>query len=824
MSRYAKRKIIQLIEQLMDLNQKLRTDDFPKESILMQLAEFQSAAIDIGNRIEQLWGKNTKAVSELECYCESVYQVYQKYEEGFLINSLLSALPERLETIMRTFRDEIEEKYQVVFLPYKASMWDALESIWQAASNDKQCSPLVIPIPYYDKNQDGTLGQEHYEGENFPEYVPIVDYQEVDLNLWQPDVIYIHNPYDNCNRITTVHPSFYAKNLRNFTENLVYVPYFTLNGEFISEELAILPAVLYANYVIVRNEQEKKEYVSRFLEQEIQIPIIHKLLPLGSPKLDRVKLMEENLIDVPPVWKERAGNRKVIFYNTSIGEVLKEKDVYIEKMCAVFRAFQARNDVILLWRPHPLMEPTIKSIGEELYRRYVLLKSKFLCENIGIYDDSKDMSAAISFSDAYYGDVSSVAWIYAETGKRVLFQNVGVREEHLYVGLDIADMVCTDEIVYFTLKNGIGIWKYLIHSHMFQVLSCELMNMPIKYRILIEDSEKLILPPYAADDITICDKNQGTMTYIPVLRKTTGQGDLKFYKGAVRFQQYFYLIGDVKSSLLRYDSLTHEILDKSEWKKDFEEQYGHSTEIYYHIEEVCVVKNSFYAALTTSNMVMEFDMENEKAIFHKIGQTSMKYATICFDGKNFWLSGAERVLVCWNKETGQTKEYDKFPELFALSSTDKFKDFFCASLPVGKFVYFAPLKGNMIIRINTLTGEIECVKNIGIENVCMLMKPWYQGMIFFQISDEFETEKKEDFILDLEHRVINRNLFYLNGRNMTGIEKCFYDSNVTEEMTMGYLEYLLDGETGKMEPHNQIYPKESAGESIYNRIKQEGGK
>ena len=44
---------------------------------------------------------------------------------------------------------------EVVFLPYKASMWDSLESVWKRYEDDPLVDAYVIPIPYYDKNPDG---------------------------------------------------------------------------------------------------------------------------------------------------------------------------------------------------------------------------------------------------------------------------------------------------------------------------------------------------------------------------------------------------------------------------------------------------------------------------------------------------------------------------------------------------------------------------------------------------------------------------------------------------------------------------------------------
>ena len=68
----------------------------------------------------------------------------------------------------RSIKKDIKVKVEVAFMPYKASMWDYLESIWVAANEDENCDAYVVPIPYYERNLDGSLGQFHYEGREFP--------------------------------------------------------------------------------------------------------------------------------------------------------------------------------------------------------------------------------------------------------------------------------------------------------------------------------------------------------------------------------------------------------------------------------------------------------------------------------------------------------------------------------------------------------------------------------------------------------------------------------------------------------------------------------
>ena len=47
-----------------------------------------------------------------------------------------------------------------------------------------------------------------YEGEYFPDEIPITKYDEFDFEKHNPDIIMIHNPYDQYNPGISVHPVF----------------------------------------------------------------------------------------------------------------------------------------------------------------------------------------------------------------------------------------------------------------------------------------------------------------------------------------------------------------------------------------------------------------------------------------------------------------------------------------------------------------------------------------------------------------------------------------------------------------------------------------
>ena len=74
-----------------------------------------------------------------------------------------------------------------------------------------------------------------------------------------------------------------------------------------------------------------------------------------------------------------------------------------------------------------MLEATIRSMRPEILEEYLNLVEEYKREGYGIYDDTADMYPAIAYSDAFYGDNSSIALLYRMTGKPVLAQNFNVR-------------------------------------------------------------------------------------------------------------------------------------------------------------------------------------------------------------------------------------------------------------------------------------------------------------------------------------------------------------------------------------------------------------
>ena len=290
----------------------------------------------------------------------------------------------------------------------------------------------------------------HYEIDLFPSNIDVVSYQDYNLKERYPDTIYIHNPYDNWNHVTSVHPDYYSKNLREYTENLVYVPYFVLNEIDPSNQAAIngmkhfcfLPGTIYANKVILQSEDMRQIYINEFIKAAAENGLSgsfidrkvqeEKFLGLGSPKLDKMSHSNKDDLSIPDSWlsvirKADSRDKKIVFYNTSIGAFLANEEKILLKIADTLEFFyNNREDIALLWRPHPLMESTIHSYRPDLLPLYQSMVEDFVNQGWGIYDDSSDLNRAILLSDCYYGDNSSVVQLYQKTGKPIMIQNVGI--------------------------------------------------------------------------------------------------------------------------------------------------------------------------------------------------------------------------------------------------------------------------------------------------------------------------------------------------------------------------------------------------------------
>ena len=138
MRKIQKRQTEDAIKLLSQAHIQIRNAIERKENIIaMQLLQqCQEAAIELGNMIEAEEGEGFVTIHLVESYCEIVYTSYEKLRQTQFINKdkIYKSLHKSLIQIENSVKNDIKVHIEVVFLPYKAAMWDSLESVWIAAN------------------------------------------------------------------------------------------------------------------------------------------------------------------------------------------------------------------------------------------------------------------------------------------------------------------------------------------------------------------------------------------------------------------------------------------------------------------------------------------------------------------------------------------------------------------------------------------------------------------------------------------------------------------------------------------------------------------
>ncbi len=382
-----KTRILNLLDSILELHEQL-TSVSPSELISL-LTDCQNAALSIGNSLEE--ESEPSCVPLLESYCENLFQLA---EQGQIVSTDIESLNSYILEV-RNKVYSLPHKHLIVFLPYKVEMWDSLESIWRAFDEDSRCESVVVPIPYGKRNSETNKWEAKYEGNLYPSYVPVTYFGDFDLKEQDPDIVFIHNPFDEFNHVVSVDPKYYSYELKKYIRCLVYVPYYVTNG-FISTHSRSSSVNSHMDYMICQS--------TAFKELCKNESYYAKMLPFGSPKFDRIHWMIQQSNLIPEEWKSYLKGKKILMLNTSINRFLQHREIMFEKMLSVFKWAKTKPDIALIYRPHPLLEATVRAMHPKLIQKYENLMSYFKQEKVGILDQTPDISRIVAISDAYIGE------------------------------------------------------------------------------------------------------------------------------------------------------------------------------------------------------------------------------------------------------------------------------------------------------------------------------------------------------------------------------------------------------------------------------------
>lgn len=709
MRKFLKNSILEIFQTMYEahisIKKMIDKKDFENVSVLLE--DCQNTAVQIGTSIESSEGEGFVTVGYLEEYCEAVYEVATSISDEYSGNKAQKTLDKKLIEAENSVKNDVKVRLEIVFCPYKASMWDSLESVWKAANEDPDCNAYVVPIPYYDRNPDHSFGEFHYEGGDYPDYVPITHYEAYNFEARRPDVVYIHNPYDEYNNVTSVDPRFYSHELKKYTECLVYIPYFVL-GDFLYNSFFINSATINSDRVIAQSEKSKtaciKYYTGIVKDRAVLQQLKEKILPLGSPKVDRIASFSHSASHLPEEWTEIIKNKTVVLYNTGISGLLNNNEAELIKLKSIIGFFRTRNDLVLWWRPHPLFKATIHSMRSDLMEEYQRIIEEFECEKIGIFDESPDFYNALCFSDIYFGDDSSLVHLYGVTGKPIVLQNIRINdysENKRKIAVDTCCGCVVNNKLYSCAHDAnrlycLDIDKGAINS--LEAVPCDYPYLIDPYKKMLRINDNLWMIPNYAKDIAIINTSDNSVRKVNLPEENRTKSS-KFFE-AFEYDGKIYMFPALADRILIYDIASNQFeSDGSSIKKIIDSNWFLGPFIF--VGKGCRKDHFVYLPIYKTNAIMEYDMIKRTSALFRVTENSHSVNGIEYDGKQFWIVTDNNIII-WDKASSKVTEYSEKP-------SDYVYDYYNNILFANNSIWVSSHLGNAVLRIDINSGKSHMV-------------------------------------------------------------------------------------------------------------------
>ncbi len=599
---FQKNDILQCINTLKNANKQLRLIRPGMSKELLE--QSQQLTIAIGNKIESLEKEGSVTVAYLEELCEILYKAFV-CENSAEYRQIIKEMDTSLKKVEKSVREDIQDSpYEIVFMPYKASMWDAMDSVYRSAIKENNCHVVVMPVPYYNMNQKSGQVEVHYEGNLFPEDIPIIDYKMYCIEKTFPDVIFIHNPYDQFNYVTQLPEQYFSSNLIKYTEHLVYIPYFITLGDKVKKDYCVMPAVKNAWRTFVQSDAVRKCYVKYGADSA-------RIVAMGSPKFDMVLRMQEEPPEIPKEWREALGERKIFLLNTHLNPIINKAEKLIDKLHRIFLLFKEQNDAALLWRPHPLSIETAKAMNPQILEQYMKIIDEFKALSNGVYDDTSDVHRAIAISDAYIGDWSSMVTMYGITGKPIFITNINA-ETNIEEEEESLSFSCAAEIggyLYVPEDEFNGLFKIDMKTGKSKFVTKfykEDLQMTFLYQKAIVFHGKIFFIPCRAGHIAEFNTDTKEMKYYKISKDVDECGTIKF-NGCIRKDDLLYLFSAQGASIICFNMNNGNIQEHDLVDNNLSNKVENTGLIAF--SSVIKVEDYAYASCSLINIFLKIDLK-----------------------------------------------------------------------------------------------------------------------------------------------------------------------------------------------------------------------
>ena len=176
----------------------------------------------------------------------------------------------------QTVENEIIHKKLVAFLPDNPKRWKEMQALYDYYRQQENTEVCVIPLPLFAKNLYGEIvaGQDEYDKNDkrgeYPADLNIIAWHTVQMQSYEFAAIVIQNPYDAENPYLTVPPAYYAKQLQQYTDCLIYMMPQGVN-DFTENDITdiyglkyslTVPGAMYADKILIESGAMKELFVN----------------------------------------------------------------------------------------------------------------------------------------------------------------------------------------------------------------------------------------------------------------------------------------------------------------------------------------------------------------------------------------------------------------------------------------------------------------------------------------------------------------------------------------------------------------------------------
>lgn len=297
--------------------------------------------------------------------------------------------------------------------------WANVCSIWAALVQDPSIDARVILLPFI--HADYTWNRDTAEQHLASLEIPYLLWDRVDLRSDRFDAVFFTSPYD-----ATRPQAYHFSEVQKHVPFTAYIPYgLEVGGGSVNLVYQYgQPVAQHASAVYVRSAGARSMYTRHCPTGDRHVVVS------GHPRMDRLVGLEN--FEVDPLLLEQIGGRRAVLWNAHFsfdGDLWSTFDLLAMD---IFAAFEARPDLALIFRPHPLLWKKILNLGLLDSAGIEALRNELAARGV-ILDERPDHRHAFSASSAMLSDTGSFLMEYLVTGKPVLYlcnpYGLGLNEE-----------------------------------------------------------------------------------------------------------------------------------------------------------------------------------------------------------------------------------------------------------------------------------------------------------------------------------------------------------------------------------------------------------